>query len=97
MLFRSDEVLGQLNSVHGSTTSSTGSKPLYSYWVQQRALVSYNGADNSEYFPVLFTNISSVNSPFASSAEDNFFVNLSYSVKVKNLVNKTFVTRLANR
>lgn len=92
-----DEVLGQLNAVHGTTTSSTGSKPLYSYWVQQRTLISYNSKNNSDYFPVLFTDISSVNSPFASSAEDNFFVNLSYSVKVKNLVNKTFVTRLANR
>lgn len=97
--FRSsyDEVLGQLNSVHGTTTSSAGNKPLYSYWVQQRALGSYNSNDFSDYFPVLFTDMSSVNSPFASSAEDNFFVNLSYSVKVKNLINKTFVTRLANR
>jgi hypothetical protein len=29
--------------------------------------------------------------------EDNFFVNLSYSVQKKNLVNKTFATRLSNR
>lgn len=89
--FRSsyDEVLGQLSRFQGTATSS----PLYSYWVQQRVLsASYN-----QYYALLFVDIDQVNSPFASRAEDNFFVNLSYSVQKKNLVNKTFATRLSNR
>jgi len=89
--FRSsyDEVLGQLSRFQTSFTSI----PLYSYWVQQRVLsASYN-----KYYSLLFVDIDQVNSPFASNLEDNFFVNLSYSVQKKNLVNKTFATRLSNR
>lgn len=89
--FRSsyDEVLGQLSFFQGQS----GLKPLYSYWVQQRVLsASYN-----KYYALLFTDIAQVNSPFASKSEDNFFVNLSYSIQKKNLVNKTFATRLSNR
>jgi len=89
--FRSsyDEVLGQLSFFQGHS----GSVPLYSYWVQQRVLsASYN-----KYYSLLFVDIAQVNSPFASELEDNFFVNLSYSVQKKNLVNKTFATRLSNR
>ena len=47
--------------------------------------------------PTLFVDMTTVNSPFASKTEDNFFVNLSYSVQKKNLVNKTFATRLSDR
>jgi hypothetical protein len=89
--FRSsyDEVLGQLSRFQISDTQF----PLYSYWVQQRVLsASYNS-----YYALLFTDIDQVNSPFISKTEDNFFVNLSYSVQKKNLVNKTFATRLSNR
>ena len=89
--FRSsyDEVLGQLSRFQ----SIPGARPLYSYWVQQRVLsASYN-----KYYSLLFVDMAQVNSPFASNAEDNFFVNLSYSVQKKNLVNKTFATRLSNR
>jgi len=89
--FRSsfDEVLGQLSRFQKAFTSI----PLYSYWVQQRVLsASYN-----QYYSLLFVDIDQVNSPFASNMEDNFFVNLSYSVQKKNLVNKTFATRLSNR
>jgi len=89
--FRSsyDEVLGQLSFFQGRS----GSIPLYSYWVQQRVLsASYN-----KYYSLLFVDIGQVNSPFASAVEDNFFVNLSYSVQKKNLINKTFATRLSNR
>lgn len=89
--FRSsyDEVLGQLSRFQSATTG----RPLYSYWVQQRVLSqSYN-----TYYSNLFVNIDQVNSPFASSLEDNFFINLSYSVQKKNLINKTFATRLSNR
>lgn len=89
--FRSsyDEVLGQLSFFQGQS----GSIPLYSYWVQQRVLsASYN-----KYYSLLFVDIDQVNSPFASKVEDNFFINLSYSVQKKNLVNKTFATRLSNR
>ena len=95
--FRSsyDEVLGQLCAAFGSV----GDKPLYAYWVQQRALDwatawSYTGTN---YYPSLFVDMATVNSPFMSDQEDNFFVNLSYSVRKKNLVNKTFATRLSNR
>lgn len=89
--FRSsfDEVLGQLSRFQVASTVV----PLYSYWVQQRVLsASYNN-----YYSLLFVDINQVNSPFASKLEDNFFVNLSYSVQKKNLVNKTFATRLSNR
>jgi len=89
--FRSsfDEVLGQLSRFQTASTSV----PLYSYWVQQRVLsASYN-----KYYSLLFVDIGQVNSPFASDREDNFFINLSYSVQKKNLVNKTFATRLSNR
>lgn len=84
-----DEVLGQLTRFQISASTV----PLYAYWVQQRVLsASYN-----QYYSLLFVDIDQVNSPFASKREDNFFVNLSYSVQKKNLVNKTFATRLSNR
>ena len=89
--FRSsyDEVLGQLSRFQ----SSSDGVPLYAYWVQQRVLSqSYN-----TYYANLFVNIEQVNSPFASDLEDNFFINMSYAVQKKNLVNKTFATRLSNR
>lgn len=89
--FRSsyDEVLGQL-SVFSSTSSTV---PLYAYWVQQRKL----SAQYNTYYAQMFVDLAQVNSPFASNVEDNFFVNMSYSVRKKNLVNKTFATRLSNR
>jgi len=78
--------------------------PLYSYWVQQRYLTSSVPPNAvgpvyqvKDYYKSLFVDMSSVNSPFLSQTEDNFFVNLSYSVRKKNLVNKTFATRLSNR
>ena len=89
--FRSsyDEVLGQLSRFQGAPDVL----PIYSYWVQQRVLsASYN-----KYYSLLFVDIDQVNSPFASRKEDNFFINMSYSVQKKNLVNKTFATRLSNR
>jgi hypothetical protein len=89
--FRSsyDEVLGQLSRFQISNSNV----PFHSYWVQQRVLsASYN-----TYYSLLFTDMGQVNSPFASNLEDNFFINLSYSVQKKNLVNKTFATRLSNR
>lgn len=97
--FRSsyDRVKGQFTYGQraGSGTSSSDNLPLYSYWVQQRNVASY-GAGSTPY-KLLYVDMSTVNSPFASTTEDNFFVNLSYSVRKKNLVNKTFATRLANR
>lgn len=92
--FRSsyDEVLGQLNAVFGAV----GDKPLYSFWVQQRAGL-YQASASRPYYRSLFVDMSQVNSPFASNVEDNFFINMSWSVKKKNLVNKTFATRLSNR
>lgn len=72
-------------------------RPLYSYWVQQRSASVFGSSTALKIYPLMFVDMSTVNSPFASGLEDNFFVNLSYSVRKKNLVNKTFATRLANR
>lgn len=96
--FRSsyDEVLGQLNPAY---SISVGTAPLYSYWVQQRSFEGFGltAGNSRSYYPMLFVDMSQVNSPFASKSEDNFFVNMSYAVQKKNLVNKTFATRLSNR
>ena len=100
--FRSsyDEVLGQLQAYSKSAAEGGSGVPLYAYWVQQRAVLTSSGTGSlpeSYYHPILFTDLSQVNSPFNSKVEDNFFVNLSYAVQKKNLVNKTFATRLSNR
>lgn len=95
--FRSsyDEVLGMLAFAPDYTSNQP---PLYSYWVQQRSIPSaVPDPSSTEYYPMLFVDMKTVNSPFASNVEDNFFVNMSYSVVKKNLVNKTFATRLSNR
>lgn len=94
--FRSsyDEVLGQI----AADNSNENLPNLYAYWVQQRYLDwSSNWPTSKNYAPALFVDMTQVNSPFASDREDNFFVNLCYSVQKKNLVNKTFATRLSNR
>lgn len=97
--FRSsyDEVLGQINAAFGAVDG----KNLYAYWVQQRTIsetvVTTPQLAARSYYPLLFVDMEQVNSPFASDVEDNFFVNISYSVRKKNLVNKTFATRLSNR
>lgn len=97
--FRSsyDRVKGQFTYGQrvGTATNSSDRLPLYSFWVQQRNVGLY-GSGSAPY-KLLFVDISTVNSPFASTTEDNFFVNLSYGVRKKNLVNKTFATRLVNR
>ena len=89
--FRSsyDEVLGQLSRYQGDVLDV----PLNSYWVQQRSL----SHSSNTYYASMFVDMSQVNSPFTTNVVDNFFVNLSYSVRKKNLVNKTFATRLSNR
>lgn len=95
--FRSsyDEVLGSLQS----TLTPKASVPLQSYWVQQRDFYMIGLSSNpNEISPsMLFTNLNTVNNPFSSDMEDNFFVNMSYKVVVKNLVNKSFATRLSSR
>lgn len=95
--FRSsyDEVLGSLQA----TLTPKASVPLQSYWVQQRDFYLLGLSSNpNELSPsMLFTNLDTVNNPFASDMEDNFFVNMSYKVVVKNLVNKSFATRLSSR
>lgn len=98
--FRSsyDEALGALSAVFGVTSPQSNGVPLYAYWVQQRHFdTSVNASDAFQYYKMLFVDISTVNSPFLSNVEDNLFVNMSYSVQKKNLVNKTFATRLSNR
>lgn len=89
-----DRVQGQF--AYGQNTR-VSDVPLYSYWVQQRSASVMGASTALTLYPFLFVDMSTVNSPFSSATEDNFFVNLSYSVKKKNLVNKTFATRLANR
>lgn len=95
--FRSsyDEVLGSLQS----TLTPKASVPLQSYWVQQRDFYFIGlSSDLNQVSPsILFTNLATVNNPFSSDLEDNFFVNMSYKVVVKNLVNKSFATRLSSR
>lgn len=95
--FRSsyDEVLGSLQA----TLTPKASVPLQSYWVQQRDfyLIGLSSTPNEISPSMLFTNLNTVNNPFASDLEDNFFVNMSYKVVVKNLVNKSFATRLSSR
>ena len=95
--FRSsyDEVLGSLQSI----LTPKATVPLQSYWVQQRDfyLIGLSSNPNEISPSMLFTNLNTVNNPFASDMEDNFFVNMSYKVVVKNLVNKSFATRLSSR
>lgn len=95
--FRSsyDEVLGQLNPAY----AVQGAVPLYSYWVQQRSFAGFglSSGNPRPYYPMLFVDMSQVNSPFFSRSEDNFFVNMSYAVQKKSLINKSFATRLSNR
>ena len=83
--FRSsyDEVLGQLQSTVGFIPIGDAQVPLYSYWIQQRsAQIGVIGTSNPQYYyPYLFVDMTSVNSPFSSNVEDNFFVNLSYSIQ----------------
>jgi len=93
--FRSsyDEVLGMLAAKSGPNIPMT----LYNYWVQQRSFNTTTRTGSFLTYPYLFVDMAQVNSPFSSKVEDNFFVNMSYSVRKKNLVNKTFATRLSNR
>lgn len=95
--FRSsyDEVLGSLQC----TLTPKAASPLQSYWVQQRDfyLIGLSSNTNEVSPSILFTNLATVNNPFASDMDDNFFVNMSYKVVVKNLVNKSFATRLSSR
>lgn len=88
-----DEALGQFGSFSTEVLSTLK-------WIQTRTIVTDPPKTIEHAFstiPTLFTDLSTVNSPFASDTTDNFFVNLSYSVQKKNLVNKSFATRLANR
>lgn len=88
-----DEALGDFGSLSGFPA-------ILGKWVQSRSIISPSDKSFDRAFdeiPTLFVDLSTVNSPFQSSAQDNFYVNLSYSVQKKNLVNKSFATRLANR
>lgn len=88
-----DEALGDFGSLSTYTT-------MFGKWVQSRSIVAIPEGTITNAFseiPTLFVDLSTVNSPFSSNIQDNFFINLSYSVQKKNLVNKSFATRLANR
>ncbi len=88
-----DEALGDFGSL--SSYASTIQKWIQSRSVSALAPVNKNGVYSN--YATLFVDMSTVNSPFTSTRADNFFVNLSYSVQKKNLVNKSFATRLSNR
>lgn len=88
-----DEALGDFGSLSGYSA-------ILGKWVQSRSIIAIPDTSFDRPFdkiPTLFVDLSTVNSPFQSATQDNFFVNLSYSVQKKNLVNKSFATRLANR
>lgn len=88
-----DEALGDFGSFSAYST-------ILGKWVQSRSIIAIPDSVIRYAFsqiPTLFVDLSTVNNPFASNIQDNFFVNLSYSVQKKNLVNKSFATRLANR
>lgn len=88
-----DEALGDFGSL-------SVSRSVLGKWVQSRSIISI-ATSNIRYafsdIPTLFVDLATVNDPFSVKTQDNFFVNLSYSVQKKNLVNKSFATRLANR
>lgn len=88
-----DEALGDFGSL--SSFASTTQKWIQSRSVSSLAPVNRDGVYSN--YATLFVDMSTVNAPFSSTREDNFFVNLSYSVQKKNLVNKSFATRLSNR
>lgn len=88
-----DEALGDFGSLSGYSS-------VLGKWVQSRSIISLS-TPNIRYafsdIPTLFVDMSTVNDPFSTDIQDNLFVNLSYSVQKKNLVNKSFATRLVNR
>lgn len=95
-----DRVLGDLALVPNQSSNSIDAKTL---WVQQRAPVYLAGNDNAPLAAqtylrtVYFTDVNQANSIFASTSEDNFYVNLYYKVSSKSLVSKNFATNLATR
>lgn len=102
-----NEVRGSYDELHGAFAAipglPDGEQPdvIYHTWGLQR------GALSNAYFPSgqlvydfsahRYCDIPHVNDPFASSAEDNFFVNIYYRVSKKSLVSKNFATNLSNR
>lgn len=95
-----NEFRGSYDEALGDFGSLSGYPAILGKWVQSRSIISPSDTSFEHAFseiPTLFVDLSTVNSPFQSAAQDNFFVNLSYSVQKKNLVNKSFATRLANR
>lgn len=95
-----DRVLGDLALVPGRQYSTM---PVLSSWVQQRRAfydesVGSNTDTFASYFQSLyFTDVNQANSVFASTSQDNFYVNLYYNVTSKSLVSKNFATNLASR
>ena len=60
----------------GADQGSSSSSSLQSYWVQQRDfyLIGLSSNPNEISPSMLFTNLNTVNNPFASDMEDNFFI-----------------------
>ena len=60
-----DRVQGQFAS--GQVPLVVG-RPLYSYWVQQRSASIFGSSTALKVYPLLFVDMSTVNSPFSSAA-----------------------------
>lgn len=104
-IFR-EPCFNEFRSSYDEALGDFGFNSRYEYlkhWIQTRNLIPLMNPESTgrpvifDLVPTLFVDLTSVNSPFASQTQDNFYVNLSYSVQKKCLVNKTFATRLSDR
>lgn len=91
-----DEVLGDFAYIPGLNYDRQPNQIL-STWVMQRAFIDSSNILQFSTAPFRYVDIDTVNAPFASFAEDNFFVNLYYNVTRKSLVSKQFATKLSTR
>lgn len=103
--FRSsyDRVFGDFEIIPSLPDNLTQPNDVLTSWVMQRsAPFSIKGGNENSVSQAYrnlsyFTELATVNRPFDSSLEDNFFVNLYYRISRKTLVSKNFATRLATR
>lgn len=104
--FRSsyDRVFGDFEVIPSLPADVNQPNVIYNSWVMQRSAPSGSASEaedlsNIQSFRNLsyFVELSTVNRPFTSDSEDNFFVNMYYRITRKTLVSKNFATRLATR
>lgn len=96
-----DRVLGDLATVPGVAADRQLNK-IKSSWVQQRSPIFYEAFSSVPFVQdylnkAMFVDVNQANSVFSSTVEDNFYVNLYYSVSSKSLVSKNFATNLSTR